>query len=314
MKNIVRLLFFFCCAFMLVLFFFTLIGFFRVRSAGLTTIAISGSFLREFVLSFCGRLPQTLYLTILISLSYAARREISCPVSMFCVFIFAMGFIALGWLFIAKTGEIRLPPASEKTITFGEKGLILFSSGGSNESIALLDGPQEYPRVVVFPDAQAEYQRTREESAADAPRAAPPVKPLFFRNDESAFMARIMDKFHIAALKFEELAANGPRNFMLYAASLILLLVSVRFIMNISSWHFANLLFGGLFFSGILYLEAFVDSIQAQNLISTAIKGIIPKNYISPAVFCLAALLFISIAIFFHALSKRTQEKEMRHA
>jgi hypothetical protein len=231
---------------------------------------------------------------------------------MSCVFILAVGFIALGWLLIDRTDEIRLPPASGKVITFGGKGLVLFSDNGSNGAMALLDGPQEYPRVVAIPDAQVEYQRTREEGEA-AVRAAPPVKPLFFRNGESAFMAKLMDTFHIAALKFEALAAQGRMDFMLYAAALILLLVSLRFIMDISSWHFANLLLGGLFFSGILHFETFIDSMQVQNLISTAIKGAIPKHYISPAVFCLAAFLLINIAALFHILSKRRQKNGGRY-
>ncbi|MDR1218882.1 MAG: hypothetical protein LBK73_04655 [Treponema sp.] len=306
MKNIVRLVFFFCCAFIFILFFFTLIDFFRVQNVGLTSIALSGSFFRESVISFCGRLPPTLYLTILISLSYAARREISCPASMICVFILAMGFIALGWLLIAKTDDLRLPPPSGKTITFGGKGLVLFSDNESNGAMALLDGPQDYPRVVAVPGAQAEYQRTQGDAAL---RAAPLAKPLFFRHDESAFMSKLMDKFHAVALKFEALAANGFMDFMLYTAALTLLLVSLRSIMGISSWHFANLLLGGLFFSGILYFEALIDTIPAQNLISTAIKGIIPQNYISPAAFCLAAFLCINVAVLFHVLSKRRQKK-----
>ncbi|MDR0376048.1 MAG: hypothetical protein LBH85_10095 [Treponema sp.] len=307
MKNIVRLVIFFSCAFILVLFFFTLIDFFRVRRLELTTITLSGPFLREFVFSFCGLLPQTLYLTILISLSYAARREISSPASMVCVFVLAMGFIALGWPLISKANHIRLPPASGKTITFGGKGLVLFPDNESDGAMTLLDGPREYPRVVVFPGARAEYQRTRDEGNFE-PSVTPPAKPLFFRNDANAFMSKLMDKFHLVALKFETLAARGLMDFMLYAAALILPLVSLRFIMNASSWHLANLLLGGVFFSGVLYFETFIDSTQAQNLISTAIKGIIPRNYISPLVFCLAFVLFISAAILLHALSKRRQK------
>jgi hypothetical protein len=215
-KNIVRLVLFFCCAFVFILFAFTVIDFFRIRNAGLTTITLSGSFFREFVLSFCARLPPTLYLTLLTSLSYAVRREISRTASMFCVFILAMGFTALGWLFIVRSSHIRLPAASDKTITFGGRGLVLFSDNGSNGVMALLDGPREYPRVVVFPAGRAEYQEARNGSAADdAGVAAQPVKPLFFRSSESAFMDGIMGKFHMVALKFETLATRGLMDFVI---------------------------------------------------------------------------------------------------
>lgn len=178
--------------------------------------------------------------------------------------------------------------------------------------MAFLDGPQEYPRLIVFPDGHTEYQRTQNESANAG--VAPAVKPLFFREGESGFIADIMDKFHMVAFKFETLAEYGLMDFTLYAAALILLLVSLRFIMDASSWHLANLLLGGVFFSGILYFETFIDTMQAQNLISAALKGIIPKNYISPAVFCLAAFLLISAAVFFHVLSKRRQKNRRGYA
>jgi hypothetical protein len=226
---------------------------------------------------------------------------------MLSVFILAVGFIALGWLLIDRTDDIHLPPANDKIITFGGKGLVLFSDNGSTGALALLDGPGEYPRVVAVPGAPVAYQARDEGDAAG--RAAPPARPLFFRSGESAFMSKLMDKFHSVALKFEALAADGPVDFMLYAGALILLLVSLRFIMDISSWHFANLLLGGLFFGGILYFETFIDSVQVQNLISTAIKRIIPTSYISPVVFCLTAILLISIAALFHIVSKRRQKK-----
>jgi hypothetical protein len=231
---------------------------------------------------------------------------------MFCVFVLAAGFIALGWLFIVRTDDIRLPPARDKTITFGARGLVLVSDNGSNGAMALLDGPREYPRVVVLPDGRAEYREARNRNAAGD--TAPPVNPLFFRSNENAFMDGIMEKFHMVALKFEMLAASGLMDFMIYAGSLIVLLVSIRLVMDASSWHLANLLLGGVFFGGILYFEAFIDTIQVQNLISVAVKGVIPKKYISPTAFCLAAFLFISVAVFVHGLSKRGQKKGSRYA
>jgi hypothetical protein len=84
--------------------------------------------------------------------------------------------------------------------------------------------------------------------------------------------------------------------------------------MNISSWHFANLLLGVVFFGGILYFEVFIDSTQAQNLLLTAINGKIRADFISPAMFCLAGFLLILVTVLLHALSKKRQKKWRYHA
>ncbi|MDR2193232.1 MAG: hypothetical protein LBP19_02020 [Treponema sp.] len=274
----------------------------------MTTIVLPDSFIREVTFFFQKRLPEVLYFTILMSLSYAARRKISCPVSMLCVFILATGFTALSWMLIDRIGDFNPPPLGGKTITLGEKGLILSSNDGA---IVLLNGPQEYPRLLVMPGVRAEYHQSQDDHISGT---VPAVNALFFRNAENDLITGVWDKFHMVSLKFETLLTKSFPDFMLYAGALILLLVSMRFIMNISSWHFANLLAGVVFFGGILYFEVFIDSPQMQRLLSAAINDKIPADFISPAIFYLIGLLFIIATVLLPSLSKKSQRKRRGYA
>jgi hypothetical protein len=307
-KKILRLILFFNAGFIFVLLVFTAINFFHARSDGLTTVVLPGSFLWKFTGSLYGRLPITFYLAILLSLSYAARRGISIPVSMFCVFILAMGWTALASLLIVRTDGLKLPPVYEKSIKLGEKGLVLSSNNGS---MVLLDGPEEYPRLIALPGMPFEYQKTKDDPII---RMVPAARALFFRNDESPRITRLVQKFQVAARKFEMLLSKNFMDFMIYMAALAFLLVSMRFIMNLSSWHFANLLFGAVVFTGILYLQVFIDSPRVQNLITAAIKNAIPEDIISPAVFCTLGLFFTFFTAFFSLLSKNARRKRRYNA
>jgi hypothetical protein len=119
------------------------------------------------------------------------------------------------------------------------------------------------------------------------------LPPAPFRDEGAYFLSGIFVDFSLAARQFNARLEEGLIPFGLYAASLILLLVSLRFVLDLSSWPLANLFLGAVVFRGILALEVFVDSREIQDLLSTLLGNRVPGFCISPLVFCGLGLLIL---------------------
>ncbi len=305
MRKIIRLILFFFATFASLLLFFTIAAVFHLRSAGPASIAAPASFWGEFAALLMGRLSVTFYASVLLSLSYAARREISVPVSMICIFCLALGFFVGSFVGTSALAK-RFSPAGEnvKIISLGERGLIVSDEGAQ---AVLFDPHHGYPRLAVSTRTAFEYQaEPRGDAGGSDKAAADGVAFMLLKNEESLFVSvsGLANQFAAVSRTFSSLKGDFSQ-FLLYTATLLFLLVSTRFIMNLSSWHFANLIFGAAAFYGILRLETFIDSEQVQNMLSQVVQGAVPDNLISPGVFCFLGIIFSLIALFIYLGSNK---------
>jgi hypothetical protein len=230
--------------------------------------------------------PLILYGAILMGLSYSARRRIAPAAAIVGIFILAGGGavgLSLG-LRNLKTGAGELPLGSLRAAqTLGGPGLILTRW---DVVVALPGDPGagESSRVVSIPGRPLIYQ---EKPSGPNTAAAP------FGNGDSALMRGLLVDAALAAEQFEERLNRGLLPFALYGGALILLLTSLRFVLDLSSWPLANLFCGALVFRGILALQTFIDSRSVQAFIIAFFDQRIEGAIISPIIFAGLALLIL---------------------
>jgi hypothetical protein len=288
MRNIARLALFFSVFFIAALVLAGLLEYVRLVLDSARAIPSGPPVkLGEFIGAFQKILPILLYCAILMSLSYSARRHIAPVAAILGVFILAGGALlglSLG-LRDLKTMDIPLQSGG-KTKTLGGPGLIL---SRWDTVVTLLGDPGtgEGGRVLSLPGRPLLYQ----ENPSGPNNAALP--PIPFGEGESTLMQGL---FVDSALAAEQLATRldgGLLSFGLYAGALILLLASLRFVLDFSSWPLANLFCGALVFRGILAFQTFIDSRVVQTFITAFFDRRIGTALISPIIFAGLALLIL---------------------
>lgn len=238
--------------------------------------------------------PQALYLSILFTISYTARKAIPIPVAVFCTVILAAGFAAGVSQGITHAASVQ-PAFNPVPPVQGEPGLILTQQ---NTAIILLRESSEIrgPRVVSIPDLPLIYQETP--LGPNNTILALPALPF---GTEAPWFIRSLDiDFSLSAAQMQGRMNDSFYSFALYVLSLILLLVSMRFILELSHWPLANLVFGFLVFRGILTLEIFINSSEINTLIGAFLAGRLPPMLISPFIFTA-----ISALVLFYTLLSR---------
>jgi hypothetical protein len=285
MNNIARLALFFSIFFILS---FALAGAFEcvrlVLDAATTIPAGPPVKTGQFIGALQKIFPLILYGAILMGLSYSARRRIAPSAAILSVFILAAGVaggLSLG-LRNLKTGGMNAPVGGPAK-TLGGPGLIL---SRWDVAVALLGDPGagESSRVVSIPGRPLIYQET---PSGPANAAAP------FRNGDSPLTRGLLVDSALAAEQFEDRLNRGLLPFALYGGALILLLSSLRFVLDLSSWPLANLFCGALAFRGILALQTFIDSRSVQAFIIAFFDQRLEGSLISPIIFAGLALLIL---------------------
>jgi hypothetical protein len=288
MKNIARLALFFSVFLIATLILAGTLEYVRlVLDAAGTVPAGPPLRLEEFAGVFRKIVPLILYCAILMSLSYSARCFIAPAPAILSLFILAGG-AALGCVLgfrELKTIDIPLQSGGE-TRTLGGPGLIL--SRWDTVVILLGDpGASEGGRVISLPGRPLIYQET---FSGPSNAALPPVS---FRNEESALMRGLFVDSALVAEQLETRLGGGLLSFGLYAGAMLLLLASLRFVLDLSSWPLANLFCGALAFRGILAFQTFVDSRSVQAFIAAFFDHRIEGALISPIIFAGLALLIL---------------------
>jgi hypothetical protein len=283
MKSIAQLVLFFTICFLLIFAGAGAVRFLQLSVDAAKTIPIGPPpALEDFISALRELLPLALYITILLTLSYAARRDTPFLLATFVLLILAGAFTfgSVWGLFQAKnlkpmpgTGVSR--EASFQTL--GKRGLILSQR---NTVIVLLGNPADSggPQVISYPGEPLIYQEVSALESAALPQAP-------FRNEHSFLTSGIFSDFSLTANQFESRFRSGLFSFGLYGGALILLLLSLRFVMELSSWPLANLFSGALVFRGILAFESFIDSREVQNFLRNFLGSRVPSFYISPIIF-----------------------------
>jgi hypothetical protein len=288
MRNIARLALFFSVFLITALALAGILEYVRlVLDAARTIPAGPPLKLGEFTGAFQKIAPLLLYCVILMSLSYSARSSIAPAVAILSVFILAGGAVlglSLGFREL-KTLDIPLQSRGEIK-TLGGPGLIL---SRWDTVVTLLGDPgkNEGGRVISLPGRPLIYQ---EKPSGPDNAVLPPVP---FREGEPPLLQGLFVDSALAAEQFETRLNGGLLSFGLYAGALILLLASLRFVLDLSSWPLANLFCGALVFRGILAFQSFADSRTVQNFIANFFDRGIDGALISPALFAGLALLIL---------------------
>jgi hypothetical protein len=305
MNNIARLALFFSIFFIIS---FTFAGAFEcVRLAVDTATTIPAGppvKLGQFIEALWKIFPPILYCAILMSLSYSARRRIAAPAAILSIFILADGAalgLSLG-LRNLKAGNAGVPLGSGGEMkTLGSPGLIL-SRWDVTTTLLGDPGTGGGSRVVSIPSRPLIYQK--ETSGPDSAGA-------LFRDGTPALMRGLLVDSALAAEQFETRLNRGLLPFALYGGALILLLSSLRFVLDLSSWPLANLFCGALAFRGVLAFQTLVDSRSVQTFIIAFFDNRIDGAILSPIIFTGLALLIL-LYTFLVNVARNTPRQSLR--
>jgi hypothetical protein len=133
-----------------------------------------------------------------------------------------------------------------------------------------------------------------------------------FRIEESYLMNSILTDSALAAEQFETRLDAGLIPFAIYAGALIFLLVSLRFVMDLSSWPLANFFSGALVFRGILAFQTFIDSPVIQDSFLTFVDGRIEGSFLSPIIFTGLAVLILIYTLLVNLARSAASHREHR--
>ena len=231
--------------------------------------------------------PAALYLSMLLALSYTARRKMPIPLAIIGLMVLGCVFSTVVSVGISRVGALK-PALQPVSPLEGVPGLILSQS---ENDIILLKGSRDVrgPRLVSIPGRPLIYQ--------DVPRGPNntiiKLPPLSFGEEGPWFIRSLAIDFSLSAGEMKSRLGDGFFSFAVYAFSLILLLASLRIVLELSQWPLANLFLGALVFRGILALEIFLNAREINALIASFLKERLPSVLITPAVFGVLAVLIL---------------------
>jgi hypothetical protein len=302
MKSIARLSLFFSACF-IIFFFFS--SFIRVLAqwVGLARFLVNPPEIQDFASLLMEALIPALFISILLSLSYAARRRILFPVSMLCLLVLAFG-LALGFSMAISRVKGVIPPVPHEVIR-GEPGLIL---SRSDTAMVLLKTPQDArgPRVVSLPNQALLYQ----ELPLGPGNSILSLPALAFRDEMTWILNSLLIDFSLTARQFTLILGMGILPFSFYLFALIFFLVSLRFILELGSWPLANIFLGALVFRGILALGTLLDSPEITGFLASSLGGRFPQSLITPLIFVTLGLFVLIYTILAHFARGRRETDE----
>jgi hypothetical protein len=299
-KGLARLILFFTLCFILTLVLSSLCIFVsRLLDAAIHIPALPIALIPALLASLRACIPQTLYITVLLTLSYAARRDIPFPLAFVCLFLLV--FSASGGLYLGTVRADRFDSLARTDTprTLGSPGLIL-SQG--NISIVLLEKPgqERGARVVSIPGQNLLYQ--------SIPLGPGTLHEAAFKAPLPYFLQSILLDFSLAGARYEMLLTQGFQYFIAYLASISLFLCSLGFLFRISVWPLANVFIGALAFRGILAFETFINSREVLELLGEYVESGIPRSFISALIFALAAALIILYSLLARLARRRRSD------
>jgi hypothetical protein len=318
MKKLARFVIFFSLTFVLLLVFSVIFSFFAFWIESVKTVSNIMETERTALITIIRRaLPETLFLSILFSLSYSVRNKIPALLSIILLFVlsgtFSLGFfmgverieamdIPVFSNFPLTADNIELKPGiilstrdMDMILLKDETGLFGNSSGAAGRTAF-----SGFPRVIAFPESTLIYQEapiSRDTTFFNLPLGE--KIPWFFQS--------ILIDLDLTARELDFRYKEGLISFFLHGFSLILLLVSLRFLFGLSSWPLANLFFGAIAFRGVLSLEIFLITPETEAIIRSFLGNRIEAFLIPPLVFLgLSALVLLYTLLAF--LARRSKE------
>jgi hypothetical protein len=286
MKSIVRMALFFSLTFLA--FFVAAVLLTYVSSLiELARVIPAGARVEEAAKAFWIALPAALYLTILLTLSYSARKHVPAKFAILSIIIFACIFTVGFCMGIDRVGALE-PIFKPAAAVEAKPGLILSQSG---TRVVLLKESSEVlgPRLVSIPGQPFIYQ----ELPVGPFNTVLTLPALSFGNETPWFVRSIAIDLSLSARELKNRLEDNYLYFAAYAFSLILLLSSLRFLVELSMWPLANMFLGALVFRGVLALETFLNAGEINTLIGSFLGGRIPSTYVTPCAFAALGILII---------------------
>jgi len=250
-------------------------------------------------------ISPALYFSVLLTLSYTARRRMNVFSAIISVIILAFAFSVASSIGISRTGALGTVFKPVSPIK-ANPGLIV--SQGENSVILLRESSDiSGPRLVSIPGRPLVYQ----EVPAGPNNSTIPIPAISFEDDVPWFIKSIGIDFSLSA---GELKSRFRENFLYFASyvfSLILLLSSMRSLLDLSQWPLANIFFGALIFRLILTLETFLNTKEINNLLGSFLGKRVPSAFVTPLAFCaVGALVLLHTFLTAIAQSKSRDEED----
>jgi len=251
-------------------------------------------------------LSLAMYGSLLLTLSYAARKRCFFLITIICVLALSLG---LSYAVLTGLDHWELvPAAANKPMPIGESGLILSNALQRNETaIVLLRGPSEPrgPRVTAIPGRPLTFQ----EGAATITTEVT-LPPIPFGNTTPWFLRSLAIDIRLCAARMQRHFGEGLIPFLIYTGALIFFLSSLGFIQKLSAWPLANLFLGCLAFRGVLALETFFNSPEMQDVFESFLGDRLPLPLAVPLIFCGFGLLVHVYSILAYAVRKRSDYED----
>jgi len=246
-------------------------------------------------------LSLTLFLSIIITVNYAIRKNCFPPVTILCVIILSLSFSA-GISFALKQWK-SVPPSQVQSMPLGGSGLMLTNALNKNETaVVLLNGTSDPlgPRVIAIPGQPLVYQKT-----AGAGFDLPPVQ---FSDDTPWFLKSLAIDIRLNAEMFQFKFSEGIFSFLFYAGSLVFLLCSLAYVLKFSAWPLANLFIAALAFRGILAFNTFANTPEMQEITGSFLNNIIPAQAALPLFFLGVGILLNIFSLLSYAAKRRRDD------
>ena len=245
-------------------------------------------------------LPGVLYFSILLTLSYSARKKTPFASAFFCILILASCF-TIGISYGINQVQVIEPTFRSATSLNAEPGLIL--SRGDIDIVLLRESNEiDGPRLVSIPDQSLIYQER-----LLTPSYASLGLPLLPFGEELPWLFQSISlDFSGSAANLQYLFRENIIYFMIYVLSLVFFLSSLRFVLNMTKWPFANLFIGAVVFRLILSLESFLNAREINTLLSSILGGLLSPLLITPLIFtAMGGLIIIYTILVSLALYRR---------
>jgi hypothetical protein len=232
-------------------------------------------------------IPAALYFSVLLALSYTARRRIPIFSAIISVIILASVFSIGSSLAISRAEALRTVFKPVSPIQ-AKPGLI--TTQGENSVILLRESNEiSGPRLVSIPGRPLIYQ----EVPVGPNNSILPIPAISFEDATPWFIKSIGIDFSLSAGELKSRFEANFFSFAFYAFSLILLLSSMRSLMEISQWPLANIFLGALVFRLILALETLLNTREINLLLASFLGKRTPPAFITPLVFCAIGILVL---------------------
>jgi hypothetical protein len=239
--------------------------------------------------------PFSLHFTILLSASYAAREKLPLQAAIVAMLVVASLFSYAAATGLRNARAMNAPPVIIDRPTLGNTGLKLENAG---VPIVLLDDPAHElaSRVVLLEDSLV-----YETMPMGPEKLVPRLPSAPFREAGASFFETLILDFSISAEQIELRFAQGIVPFAAYTFSLILLLVSLSFVLDMGAWPLANVFLGALVFRMILAFEVFLATGGTEEYITQFLGRWIPPLFVIPAILGSLGvlLLFYTVLVFF---------------